>query len=113
MTPAALLRSARREAELTQAELAARLGMTQAAVARLERPGANPTVRTLQRVLLAAGHQLDIGARPQRSSVDETLIASNLRRSPEERLRNFQSSHASVARLRELAREARGEPAGS
>jgi predicted transcriptional regulator len=48
MTPWMLIREARAEAGLTQSELAERAGTTQAAVARLERPGANPRLDTLQ-----------------------------------------------------------------
>ena len=43
---ATLLKEARREAGLTQAELARRLGVSQAAVAKLERPGSNVTIAT-------------------------------------------------------------------
>jgi transcriptional regulator with XRE-family HTH domain len=39
----ALIRAARAEAKLTQAQLARRLGMSQPAIVKLERPGANPT----------------------------------------------------------------------
>jgi len=111
MTPATLLRNARREAGLTQTELARRLGTTQAAVARLERPGANPTFKTLQRVLLATEHQLELEATPRPSSVDETLIASNLRLSPEERLRRFESWHKGMQALRAAAGRSRGRGA--
>jgi transcriptional regulator with XRE-family HTH domain len=55
---AALLREARYAAGLTQAVLAERLGVSQAAIAKLERPGANPTLKTLQDALLATGHRL-------------------------------------------------------
>jgi transcriptional regulator with XRE-family HTH domain len=96
-----LVREARRRAGLTQQELAERLGTTQAAVARLERPGANPTISTLQRAVNAAGQHLD--ARLVPSSVDDTLIAGNLRRSPAERLLRFQQAHESLASLRGLA----------
>jgi transcriptional regulator with XRE-family HTH domain len=101
MSPDHLLREARRRAGLTQAQLAERLGTTQAAVARLERPGANPTISTLERAVSAAGQYLD--ARLVPSSVDDTLIAGNLRRSPAERLVRFQQAHESLARLRGLA----------
>jgi transcriptional regulator with XRE-family HTH domain len=103
MSPAALIRTARLEAKLTQAQLGQRLGLTQAAVARLERSGANPTFRTLHRALQATGHELEIGARERQSSVDDTLIASYMRMTPAERLRAFQSSHDSLARLRALS----------
>jgi predicted nucleotidyltransferase len=44
------LAAARRAAGLTQAELAERIGTTQAAVARLERGRVEPTVRTMRRL---------------------------------------------------------------
>lgn len=99
-----LLRDARKRSGLTQAELARRLGITQAAVGRLERRGANPTIATLDRVLHGTGHRLELVASQRRSSVDETLIASYLRLSPAERLEAFQSSHGSLDRLKALAR---------
>jgi transcriptional regulator with XRE-family HTH domain len=102
MTPEHLIRQARRRAGLTQAQLAERLGTSQAAVARLERSGANPTVSTLLRAVNAAGYHLDAQLLP--SSVDDTLIASNLRHTPAERLTRFQQAHDSIARLRGLAR---------
>jgi transcriptional regulator with XRE-family HTH domain len=84
-TPAALIRDARRESGLTQAELARRLGISQAALAKLERPAANPTVRTLQRVLAATGHTLalELG---RASSVDESLLVEALELTPAERI---------------------------
>ncbi len=48
------IRAARIRAGLTQAQLAERLGKSQAAAAQLEGPAANPTLATLQRVLAAA-----------------------------------------------------------
>jgi transcriptional regulator with XRE-family HTH domain len=51
--PAVLLRDARRRAGLTQRQLALRLGISQAAIAKLERPGANPTFATLAGALRA------------------------------------------------------------
>jgi transcriptional regulator with XRE-family HTH domain len=101
---ASLIRSARAHAGLTQAELAGRLGVTQAAIAKLERQRANPRVETLAAALSAAGHRLELHAAPRPSSVDETLIASYLRLSPQERLRMFESSHSSLAKLRGRAR---------
>jgi transcriptional regulator with XRE-family HTH domain len=101
---ATIVKRARLEAGLTQAGLARHLGTSQAAVAKLERPGANPTIRTLERVMGAAGMRLEVRSVEHRSSVDETLIASYLRLTPAERLRAFQSSHESLAGLRAAAR---------
>ena len=110
MSASDLVRRSRQSAGLTQGQLAERIGIAQASVARLERRGANPTVSTLQRVLRATGHRLKIEAEERPSSVDETLIATYLRLSPSERLDAFQSNHRAVARLRALAQE--DEPAG-
>lgn len=85
--PDALVRDARQAAGLTQAELGHLLGMTQSAVAKLERAGANPTVETLDRVLRATGQHLQITSSPWQEGVDETLIAASLRReSPGDRI---------------------------
>lgn len=63
---ATLLREARYAAGLTQAALADRLDVSQAAIAKLERQGANPTVDTLDNVLRATGHRLELSATPAR-----------------------------------------------
>jgi transcriptional regulator with XRE-family HTH domain len=55
---AALLATVRREVGLTQAELARRAKTSQAMVARYETGAASPTVRTLARLLRAAGREL-------------------------------------------------------
>jgi transcriptional regulator with XRE-family HTH domain len=104
MSPAALIRNARREAGLTQAELAARLGTTQSAVARLERSGSNPTVATLVRALGAAGQRLELGRDHSQSGVDETQIVERLRLTPAQRLATFQASQANLNALVAAAR---------
>lgn len=82
-----MLKDARTQAGLTQAELASRLGVSQAAVAKFERSGANPTVETLDRVLWATGRRLTLDAPPRpRSGVDESLIRRQLERTPAERV---------------------------
>ena len=105
-----LVRATRVQAGITQAELGRRLGMSQAAVARMERPGANPTVATLERLMHATGHRLELTASENGSPVDESLIAANLRFSPAERLARFTAWHRRVG---ELARAARAEGAGA
>lgn len=52
-TRAAQLAARRIELELTQAEVAARAGLTQADVSRLERGLGNPTEETLERLAVA------------------------------------------------------------
>lgn len=55
-----LLKWAREEANLTQGELANRLGITYQAVQKLERSSANPTIKTLARVAKALGRELRV-----------------------------------------------------
>ncbi len=108
-TPDRLIREARQGLGLTQSELAERLGTTQSAIARLESERANPRVATLARVLAACDRRLTIDAAPRSSDVDETLVASQLRLSPAERLRRFEQSYAAARRLALAGRRARGE----
>jgi transcriptional regulator with XRE-family HTH domain len=86
MEAATLVRRARADAGLTQEQLARRLGVTQAALARLERSGANPTVATLDRVLRAAGRRLDLRLGRPEPAVDATLLREALAMTPAERL---------------------------
>ena len=62
MDTAELLFEARKSADLTQAELARRAGTSQAMVARYETGVASPTVRTLRRLLRAAGRDLELSS---------------------------------------------------
>ncbi len=55
-----VLRWAREDAKITQTELANRLGMTYQAVQRLERAGANPTIKTMAKVSRALGRKLEV-----------------------------------------------------
>lgn len=108
MKGSALLRTTRLNAGFTQSELASRLGMGQAAVAGLERRGANLTLATLEEALDAMGHRLELRAVADASGVDETLIARNLRMSPAERLAAFETAHREVEELRQLMRDSGG-----
>jgi transcriptional regulator with XRE-family HTH domain len=100
--PDALVRDARRVAKLTQAELAQRLGISQPALAKLERPGANPTVRTLDRVLRATGHRLQLIAPVWSAGADASLIRKQLALAPAERLRALEH-HTEEMRLLTVA----------
>jgi transcriptional regulator with XRE-family HTH domain len=104
---ARLLATTRREAGLTQAALARRLGTTQSAIARLERPGSNPRVATLDSALRAMGRRLELGSAERPSEVDETLIARNLRLTPAERLRQFEHWHDDMQSIRGAAARGR------
>ena len=103
MMASRLIRDARQKAGLTQAELAARLGITQGAVAQLERVGSNPTVATLRATLRAAGRDLELRSSPHSPNVDRSLLARNLRLLPAERLAAFETAHRELAELRGLA----------
>jgi transcriptional regulator with XRE-family HTH domain len=103
MTPWMLIREARSRAGLTQAALAERASTTQAAIARLERPGANPRFETLQKVIAASGRRLELAASERLPDNDETLIASHLRMSPAERAAYHDSGYRN---LRELVQSA-------
>lgn len=106
---AAIVRRARRQSGLTQAQLAERLGTTQSAIARLERPGSNPTVATLADALAATGHGLDLRPTRRRTSIDEAQLRARLALTPRERLDTFLASQRNLARLRRSA--TRVEPA--
>ena len=85
MTAGTLLRQARRAAGLTQRELAARSGVAQPAIARLERGRASARFETLDRLLRACGKALEIVDRPG-AGVDRTLIRERLRMTPRQRV---------------------------
>jgi uncharacterized protein len=96
-----LLRAARRRADLTQAQLAARAGVSQAEVARLERAGSNPTAATLDRLLRATGHRLELR---RLDAVDETQVRERLELTPAERLAAFEASQRNLLSLTRGAR---------
>lgn len=105
----ALIRRARGAAGLTQAELAQRLGTSQPAIVKLERPGANPTVRTLDRVLRATGHQLELSAPTWSPGIDESLIRKQLELPPAERLRQLERQAVQLRRVAIAGARSRGE----
>lgn len=107
MRPNLLIRDARRTAGLTQAELAARLGVSQSAIAKLEREGSNPTVETLDRVLRPTGHRLQLIAPAWSEGVDVTLIRQALERTPAERIKSVERMHKDMRRLQVAAARSR------
>lgn len=108
MSPSTLVREARRGAGLTQAQLAERLGTTQPVIARLERPGSNPTFDTVAGALAAAGHRLELHATPVGlSTVDEDLIRRQLALSPADRIRALDRQITTMRLLADAGARAR------
>jgi transcriptional regulator with XRE-family HTH domain len=105
MEASAVIKEARTAAGLTQAELAERARVKQPVIARLERPGANPRLQTLRKVVAAAGHSLTFEL-ARDAEIDETLIVASLRETPSQRLRAMDS-------LLGFAREFGRSPAGA
>jgi antitoxin HicB len=60
LAAAMAIRWARQEVSLSQAALGKRLGVSQQAVAKLERPGSNVSIETLEKVARALGKRLDV-----------------------------------------------------
>ncbi len=104
-----LVRVARSRAGLTQRELAARAGTTQSVVGRLEAGRGNPGLRTVVRLLAAAGFRATVELEPiapddpvvaaYLADIDRSLLRENLSKTPEQRVESLQA-------LQRLAAEA-------
>src|SRR3954464_6546586 len=99
MTAAELIRSIRKAEGISQAQLGARLGISQPAVARLEKAGDGIAVDTLRRTLAALGRGLELDAPARPSSVDEALLREQLRLTPAERLEQYEDTYAGVREI--------------
>ena len=64
MNPAATLKEARRTASLSQSALARRAGTSQATISAYESGAKEPGISTLERLLAATGHRLEVGDAP-------------------------------------------------
>jgi transcriptional regulator with XRE-family HTH domain len=69
--PGALLAAVRKRHGLTQAQLAARAGTSQAAISRIERNAVSPSVSTLGQLLDLMGERLVLDAAEYRVLSDE------------------------------------------
>jgi transcriptional regulator with XRE-family HTH domain len=101
-TPAELLRQARTRAGLSQRELARRAGTTQSVVARIEREQASPTWETLERLLAAAGVQLN----PRTEPADGSMlyeVPGILNMTPESRLQGVANVSDFLYRVRRVS----------
>jgi len=107
MKAAALIRSARAAAGMTQAQLADCLGTAQPSVARLERADSNPTWNTLMLALRMTGHDLELVPR-RRADLDLGQLRERLALTPAQRLRIFEGSQRALLRLQGAARRVSG-----
>jgi transcriptional regulator with XRE-family HTH domain len=97
----AILSDARRQAGLSQRELARRAGTSQAAIARIETGRQDPSLGTLERLLAACGLELRVTLAP-RDRHDEGLMESMVRLGPEDRLRSLEEEAAFFAAARRV-----------
>jgi transcriptional regulator with XRE-family HTH domain len=101
-----LVREARKRAGLTQAELAARAGTTQSAIARLESGATTPTLETISKLVRAAGFDLTIGIAKTDDDHDWSLVQQNLRLTPTQRVEKSKKALRFMMDLREAGRAA-------
>jgi transcriptional regulator with XRE-family HTH domain len=87
VTPGQLLRQARIRHEVSQEQLAIRAGTTQSAISRIEQDRVSPSVKTLTELLHLLGEDLVLSVEPRDWGVDRTLNQSNLRLTPEGRVK--------------------------
>ncbi len=85
MDPAELLHAARWHAGLTQADIAARAGTSQQAVARYEKGSTSPSFATLERLVAACGMRLAVALVPQ-PGLEDHPTRELLGRAPLDRL---------------------------
>jgi predicted transcriptional regulator len=98
-----MLRKARRRAGLTQRALAARTGIAQPTIARIERGTDDPRVSTVARLLAACGESLEAVGR-RGDGIDTTLFDELLRLSPAERVRLLTEENRSLDALDRASR---------
>lgn len=88
MTSGDLIRSARLRAELSQEQLAERLGLARSSIARWETDAVEPGFSTLRRVLQACGFDLSLALVPfERNPERDARIRDVSRLTPQQRLR--------------------------
>lgn len=103
------MKKAREQANITQQQLADRMGTTQSAVARLESPGANPSLSSLRRAVEATGYRLEMRLGLLASNIDESLIIEQLKLTPAERVRAFEAAYAGAREIALAGARARGD----
>jgi transcriptional regulator with XRE-family HTH domain len=87
-----LVREARKRAGLTQAEVAARVGTTQSAVARIESGRVSPSLERLTALVRACGLDIDVRLVPY-DDHDVSIAFQNLELAPGERVTRMMSAY--------------------
>jgi len=103
MEAARLLRVARAHAGLTQRDLAARAGVPQPTIAAIESGAQDPRYRTLDRLIRACGHELEV-LPAAGVGVDLTQFRTTLRLSPAGRLARAAQGAKALRQLRSARR---------
>lgn len=102
-----LVREARKRAGITQAELAARVGTTQSAIARLESGATTPTLHRISDLVRACGFELTVGLGRHDDDHDWSLVQQNLQLTPTQRLEKVRRAARFARDLQEAGRAAR------
>jgi transcriptional regulator with XRE-family HTH domain len=103
MVASEVLRYARSKASLSQRELGARAGVTQASIARIEQGRISPRFETLDRLLDACGFELEVV--PRRGvGIDRTGIRDLLQLSPQARAEVATAEARNLDRIRPTRR---------
>ncbi len=100
-----LLRHARREAGLTQRELASKAGVPQSTVARIETGYLQPRWETMGRLLAATEHSLEVIRSGE--GIDRSQIRTLLSMTPAERLESATRDAKGLSRFLEAVRPRR------
>ena len=106
MNPSELVRMTRERQGLSQERLALRAGTKQSAISRLERGQISPTFESVQLLMNAMGHRLELVARPMTRHYDPLHRQTNAQRSPSERLKLGMSWNRLAGRLAQAGRKA-------
>lgn len=108
-TAGAVLREARRRADLSQVELARRAGTTQSVVSAYESGTRQPSLPTLSRLVAATGWDLDVRVRRRRSPLSRLNgpLGRRLRRQAHQ-VRDIAAAHG-LSEVRVFGSVARGE----
>ncbi|HEX3427059.1 MAG TPA: helix-turn-helix domain-containing protein [Acidimicrobiales bacterium] len=103
MDVASAIRKARHRAGLTQRALAARTGVAQPTIARIEQGKGDPRLSTVERLLRACGETIE--AMPQLGvGIDQTEIDELLDLTPAQRLASLVQEQAAMDRLSQSRR---------